>query len=118
GFDVRELEVGTLAARSQGMDTFVRIAPTDYARVSKSLEAGGGGVMAAQVFSAEQAEEFVKWAKFAPRGFRGLNTSGYDGRFGTANVTEYCENANRESFVAIQIETKESVEECEAIAAI
>ena len=118
GFSMRELEVGTLACRSVGMDCFVRIAPTDYALVTKCLEAGGSGVMAAQIFSAEQAEQFVRWTKFAPRGSRGLNTGGWDARFATIPIQEFCEKANRETFVAIQIETKQSVEECDAIAAI
>lgn len=118
GFSMENLEVATLAARSQGLDNFVRIAPTDYALVTRCLEAGGGGIMAAQVFSAEQAEEIVRWAKFYPRGARGLNTGGWDGRFATIPPAEFCEKANRENFVAIQIETLQSVEECDAIAAI
>ena len=118
GFSTEELEVATLAARSQGLDNFVRIAPTDYALVTRSLESGGAGVMAAQIFSAEQAEEFVRWAKFFPRGARGLNTSGWDGQYAALPTAEFCEKANRESFVAIQIETLQSVEECDAIAAI
>ncbi len=118
GFTTESLEVGTLAARSQGLDTFVRIAPTDYALVTRSLEAGAGGIMAAQVNSAEQAEQIVRWAKFHPRGVRGLNTGGYDARFGAMSIAEFTEHANRETFLAIQIETAQAVEECEAIAAI
>lgn len=118
GFSLEQLEVGTLACRSQGMDCFVRIAPTDYALVTKCLEAGGGGIMAAQIFSAEQAEEFVQWSKFHPRGRRGLNTGGYDAQYTKLAPKEFCEKSNRESFVAIQIETAQSVEECDAIAAI
>lgn len=118
GFSIEQLEVGTLACRSQGMDCFVRIAPTDYALVTKCLEAGGGGVMAAQIFSAEQAEQFVRWTKFYPRGARGLNTGGWDAQYASIPVAEFCEKSNRESFVAIQIETAQSVEECDAIAAI
>lgn len=118
GLTMEQLEIGTLAARSVGMDNFVRVAPTDYALVTKCLEAGGGGVMAAQIGSAEQAEQFVQWAKFAPRGARGLNTGGYDARFASTPVREFCESSNRDSFVAIQIETAAAVEDCEAIAAI
>jgi 4-hydroxy-2-oxoheptanedioate aldolase len=118
GFSMEQLEIGTLAARSQGLDTFVRIAPTDYALVTKSLEAGGGGVMAAQIFSAAQAEQFVRWAKFAPRGARGLNTGGWDAGYGRLAAAEFCAQANRDNFVAIQIETVPAVEECDAIAAI
>ncbi|MDH3262268.1 MAG: aldolase/citrate lyase family protein, partial [Acidimicrobiia bacterium] len=68
--------------------------------------------------SAGQAEEFVRWAKFAPRGRRGLNPLGYDGAFGSLPLAEFAERANRESFVAVQIETAQAVEEVEAIAAI
>ncbi len=117
GFSIENLEVGTMACRSLGLDSFVRMAPTDYALVTKCLEAGGGGVMAAQIFSAAQAEQFVRWAKFAPRGARGLNTGGWDARYGRIPPAEFCEKANRENFVAIQIETLGAVEDCEAIAA-
>jgi 2-dehydro-3-deoxyglucarate aldolase/4-hydroxy-2-oxoheptanedioate aldolase len=117
-FNTERLEIGTLSCRSQGMDSFVRLAPTDYASVTRALEAGAGGVMAAQVRSAAEAEEIVKWAKFHPRGCRGLNTAGWDAQFATIPPAKFAEKANRESFVAIQIETAEALEDCEKIAAI
>jgi len=118
GFSISDLEVATLAARSQGLDSFVRVAPTDYAIVTRSIETGASGIMAAQVFTADQAEEIVRWAKFAPRGSRGLNSGGFDGGYGAASLAEHCERSNRDTFVAIQIETAQSVEECDDIAAI
>jgi len=118
GFSIPELEVATLAARSLGLDSFVRVAPTDYGIVTRSIETGASGIMAAQVFSAEQAEEIVTWTKFAPRGCRGLNSGGFDGGYGTVPLAEHCERSNKETFVAIQIETAQSVDECDAIAAI
>ncbi len=118
GFTIEALEIGSLAARSEGMDNFVRVAPTDYATVTRALEAGGGGIMAAQVFTAEQAEEIVQWCKFHPRGNRGLNTGGYDGQFGKLKPADFTAKANDETFVAIQIETAQSVEEVDEIAAI
>jgi 2-dehydro-3-deoxyglucarate aldolase/4-hydroxy-2-oxoheptanedioate aldolase len=118
GFSMENLEVATMAARSTGLDSFVRIAPTDYATVTRCLEAGGGGVMAAQIFSAEQAEQFVRWTKFAPRGARGLNTGGWDARYGRVPPAEFCARANCDNFVAIQIETLPAVEQSAEIAAI
>lgn len=118
GFSMENLEVATLAIRSVGMENFVRIAPTDYALVTRCLEAGAGGMMAAQIHSAEQAEEFVTWTKFAPRGCRGLNTSGYDGGFASLAPAEFCKIANEKTFLAIQIETLGALEECDQIAAI
>ena len=118
GFSAADMETATLAGRNHGMDCFVRIAPTDYATVTRCLESGPSGVMAAQIHSAAHAEEFVRWCKFAPRGCRGLNTGGYDGNFGNLTAAEFVVKANRENFVAIQIETLGALEECDAIAAI
>jgi 2-dehydro-3-deoxyglucarate aldolase/4-hydroxy-2-oxoheptanedioate aldolase len=118
GFTIRDLETAAAVGRANGLDCFVRIAPTDYALVTRCLESGAGGVMAAQIHSAGQAEQFVQWCKFAPRGCRGLNSGGHDGRFGNLPLFEFCEQANRKSFVAIQIETASSVDCCDEIAAI
>lgn len=118
GMTTPELEIATLACRAYGMDSFCRVAPTDYATVTRCLEAGSGGVMAAQIFTADQAEQFVQWSKFAPRGNRGLNTGGYDARFTTLPAAEFTRKANAETFVLIQIETLSSVDQCDAIAAI
>ena len=118
GFTNADIEAAATAGRAAGLDSFVRIAPTDYALVTRCLEAGAGGVMAAQINSAEHAEEFVEWAKFAPRGRRGLNGGGYDGRYGNLSAAKFCEQANENSFVAIQIETLTALEDADAIAAI
>lgn len=117
-FSSEKIETLAIAARSCDMDSFARIPPTDYATVTRALEAGAGGIMAAQIRSAAQAEELVKWTKFMPRGYRGLNSMGWDGGFGTVPLAEFTEQANRENFVAMQIETLGGLEECEAIAAI
>jgi 2-dehydro-3-deoxyglucarate aldolase/4-hydroxy-2-oxoheptanedioate aldolase len=74
--------------------------------------------MAAQITSAQQAEEVVGWAKFHPRGRRGLNPLGHDGGFGTVPLAEFTSRANRETFVAVQIETAPAVREAEEIAAV
>ena len=118
GLTVGDVEVAVAAGRAHGMEAFVRVPPTDYATVTRCFESGAMGVMAAQITSAEQAEEFVRWSKFAPRGRRCLNPLGYDGRFGLVPMAEFTERANRESFVAVQIETAQAVEEVDAIAAI
>jgi 2-dehydro-3-deoxyglucarate aldolase/4-hydroxy-2-oxoheptanedioate aldolase len=118
GLSTSDIEIAAAAGRAHGLEAFVRIPPTDYATVTRCLESGAVGVMAAQITSAEQAEEFVQWAKFAPRGRRGLNPLAYDGRFGSLPLEQFTQRANDESFVAIQIETASAVDEIEGIAAI
>ncbi len=115
---IAQIEQACLAARAAGIDTFVRLAPTDYAAVMQPLEAGAGGIMAAQVRSARQAEDVLQWAKFHPRGLRGINGTGVDGRYGTLPVLDYLRQANADCFIAIQIEHEDALAEVEEIAAL
>ena len=108
----------SLAARANQFDSFVRVPPTGYWQVTQCLEAGAGGVMAAQIHTADQAREFVSWCKFAPQGTRGLNAGGRDANYTHKPPAQFVEDANRDHFVAIQIETTGSVDEADAIAAI
>jgi 2-dehydro-3-deoxyglucarate aldolase/4-hydroxy-2-oxoheptanedioate aldolase len=118
GLTTHDVEIAATAGMAHGLDCFVRVPPTDYATVTRCFESGATGVMAAQITSADHAEEFVRWAKFAPRGRRGLNPLGYDGGYGSVPLAEFAERANRDTFVAIQIETAQAVEDVDAIAAV
>jgi 2-dehydro-3-deoxyglucarate aldolase/4-hydroxy-2-oxoheptanedioate aldolase len=118
GISNEQVEQAALAVRACGLDSFVRLAPTDYAAVMRPLEAGAGGIMAAQVRSGAQTEEIVRWAKFHPRGLRGLNGLGVDGRYGWMPTAEYIAQANRETFIAIQIEHADAVADIDRIAAV
>jgi 2-dehydro-3-deoxyglucarate aldolase/4-hydroxy-2-oxoheptanedioate aldolase len=118
GLTIPQIEALARSSRLAGLDSFVRLAPTDYATVMRPLEAGAGGIMAAQVRDARQTAEIVSWSKFHPAGLRGLNSSGVDGRFGSMKFTDYLAAANAETFIAIQIEHADAVADVEAIAAV
>ncbi len=83
----------------------VRMVAANYALVTQCLEAGAGGVMGARITSAAHAEEFVRWAKFAPRGLRGMNSSGRDSNYTHKSQAQFAADSNREQLVSIQIET-------------
>jgi 2-dehydro-3-deoxyglucarate aldolase/4-hydroxy-2-oxoheptanedioate aldolase len=118
GLDMKDVELATLAARAYGMDHFVRMPATDYASIMRVLEAGAGGVMLSMVRSPEEVERAVRWAKFHPRGERGLNGGNRDGRFGLMPLPEYVARANAETFVGIQIETRSAIDAVAEIAAV
>ncbi|MHC5538980.1 HpcH/HpaI aldolase family protein [Singulisphaera rosea] len=118
GIGMREIEWATLAAKAYGLDNFVRLPATDYAAIMRPLEAGAGGVMVSMVRSAEEVEQAVRWAKFWPRGERGMNGGNRDGRFGLTSLSEYVVKANEESFVGIQIETASAIASIAEIAAV
>jgi 2-dehydro-3-deoxyglucarate aldolase/4-hydroxy-2-oxoheptanedioate aldolase len=74
--------------------------------------------MAAQIQSAAHAREFVGWTKFAPEGLRGFNTSGRDALYTHKTPGQFAADSNRESFVAIQIETLGALNDVDEIASI
>ena len=68
GVTLKAIEETVRAVRAAGLDSFVRMAATDYASVMRVLEVGAGGFMAAHVRSAEEAERVVGYVKFPPEG--------------------------------------------------
>jgi 4-hydroxy-2-oxoheptanedioate aldolase len=118
GFAMRDIELATLAADRHGLDHFVRQPATDYATIMRSLEAGANGVMVSMVRSPEEADRAVRWAKFYPRGERGMNGGNRDGKFGLTPVAEYVKEANERTFVGIQIETAGAIEAVGEIARV
>src|SRR5437588_10285341 len=93
GLGMREIELATMAARAYGLDHFVRLPATDYAAIMRPLEAGAGGVMVSMIRNPAEAEQAVRWAKFWPRGERGMNGGNRDGRFGLTPLAEYVPRA-------------------------
>lgn len=118
GLSMQDVEVATLAANAHGLDHFVRLPATDYASIMRVLEAGANGVMVSMVRSPEEAEQAVRWAKFAPRGERGLNGGNRDGLYGLMPIPEYVEQANERTFIGIQIETASALASVAEIAAV
>lgn len=118
GLTTQQIEEAARAARACHLPCFVRTYASDYSQVMRPLEAGAGGIMAAMVKTAAETEEIVRWTKFHPRGYRGINGTGVDNQYGVYGGTGYFQRANADTFLAIQIERKEALEEVEAIAAV
>jgi 2-dehydro-3-deoxyglucarate aldolase/4-hydroxy-2-oxoheptanedioate aldolase len=118
GMTMADVDAGARAARACGMDCFVRMAATDYAAVMRPLEAGAGGIMASMVRTVREVENLLTWSKFHPRGLRGVNGTGPDGRLGMLPLHDYFRHANSTTVIGVQIECVEAVEEVERIAAV
>jgi 2-keto-3-deoxy-L-rhamnonate aldolase RhmA len=107
-----------VAARANQYDCFVRMPTIGYWAVTRALEMGMGGVMASQVRSVEQAQQFLRWTKFPPQGERGAVLTGRDADYSHKSVAQFVSDANRDTLVGIQIETNEAVDQVADIAAI
>lgn len=113
-----ELELMLIACRAAGKDAFARVPPTDYATIMRPMEAGCSGVMVAQVRTLAEVETAVEWAKYPPVGKRGFFGGNSECGFGVVDMATQVVAANRERWLAIQIETPEAVEIADQIAAV
>lgn len=113
-----QLELMLIACRAAGLDAFARVAPTDYATVMRPMEAGCSGVMLAQVRSAAEVERAVAWAKYPPQGVRGLFLGNVEANYGRTGAADHVRQANQQRWIAVQIETREAVDQLDQIAAV
>ncbi len=82
------------------------------------LEDGASGLMIPHVATAEQARALVQATKFPPLGDRGFCGGGRDASYWIGKPADYTTQANRETFLTVQIETQEALDNVDAIAAV
>lgn len=107
-----------LACRATGMDLIVRIRKTGYDSPMRVLESGAQGIMVPHCLTAAEAQQWVDWTKYPPLGKRGFDGAGCDADSSLASPVEHLAHANRETFLMLQIEDPEAVENVDAIAAV
>jgi 4-hydroxy-2-oxoheptanedioate aldolase len=106
------------AARVGSADIVARPAKGEFMRMQRMLEAGAHGIMYPRCDDAAEADEVVAWAKFAPVGRRGCDAANPDNPYLTMPVDAYVAEANRQTFIIIQIESPQSLERVDEIAAV
>ena len=106
------------AGRAGNVDIMVRRAFGNYDDLLHPLEMGAAGLMIPHCKSAEMVREIVQHTKFHPLGKRGVDGVSGDSRFGTVSTDEYMQQANDKTFIMVQIEDVEAIDEIEAIAEI
>jgi 4-hydroxy-2-oxoheptanedioate aldolase len=107
-----------LACRAIGIEPMVRIRKGDYWTYSRPLEAGATGLMIPHCRSGAEAEQIVRFSRFAPMGLRGMDGVEVAADYGLAPMAEYMAHANQEIFIAVQIEDREAVEALDDIASV
>jgi 2-keto-3-deoxy-L-rhamnonate aldolase RhmA len=116
GYEI--IERMSLACRATGIDLMVRILKTGYTAPMRALEFGANGLMVPHCRSAEEARQWVEWARFPPLGRRGFDGAGADADYMLADPLEHLRHGNEETFLVLQIEDKEAVDCVDEIAAV
>jgi len=106
-----------IAARAGGVAALVRVRYSDVAHIKPLLDIGAEGIIVPQVRSASEVRLVVESTRYAPQGRRGYGPR-RPAEYGRRGGVEYMQLANREVFLAVQIENREALEQVEEIAAI
>lgn len=117
-FTVESIADLSRAARDAGLTPVVRIPELTYFHVTQALDGGAQGIMLPRVTAADQVDACVRWMKYAPQGRRGAVLARGHTEFRAGPLAETLAELNRESFLIVQIETAEALDQLEAILAV
>lgn len=96
-----------LAARSHKKTALVRVSGSSTPFIKMVLDAGADGIIVPQVKSVEEVNQVVRDCRYPPVGQRGYGPR-VPSNYGRNGGKDYIEWANKNIFVAVQIETLEA----------
>ena len=100
------------------IDIMLRPPTLEKTGLYRYLEDGAAGLLIPHVSTAEKAKMLVDAVKFPPLGDRGIDNAGLDADFHLHDPDHYVKWANDETFLSVQIETPEGVQNVDEIAAV
>lgn len=112
------IEHAVLAAKAYDCDLVTRVQRGGYSNYIKPLEADSTGIMVPHIMNLEDAKQIQYYTKFHPVGRRPIDGGNADGSYCLVDAADYCEQANRERFIIVQIEDPEPLEQLEEICAL
>jgi 2-keto-3-deoxy-L-rhamnonate aldolase RhmA len=105
-------------ARLEGITPIVRVPDFSYPFIARTLDAGALGVMVPRVKTRAQVEQIVAAVKYPPMGERGMMNARTNTDYRGMTIREYGTWANAETMVIVQVETREAVEDIDALLAV
>lgn len=116
GQDWSTLASHVWATKSQDADLMVRVARGSYSDYIRALELDATGLLVPHIMSLQDAKDVIHMTRFHPQGRRAIDGGNADGGYTMEDFNEYLAVANRERFIALQIEDPEPLEDLEEIA--
>ena len=104
------------AARNSDTSVVVRVPETQQSTVKRALDMGAHGVILPLVRTAEDVETGFRFGRYPPRGIRGVG--GERAVTWGLGLAEYLDYADRETLIIPLIETREAVDNIDAILAV
>ncbi|HRO58082.1 MAG TPA: HpcH/HpaI aldolase/citrate lyase family protein [Burkholderiaceae bacterium] len=104
------------AAAAYQTTAIVRVPWSDQVVIKRYLDAGAQSLLIPFVSTADEARAAVSYTRYPPRGVRGVGGTTRATRFG--RVRDYARHVQQELCVLVQVETKQGLDELEAICAV
>jgi len=105
-------------ARLAGLTPIVRVPVISYERIAQTLDGGAQGLMLPRVTGPDEVRQALEWMKYPPVGKRGSALGRGNTDFRSGDVREMMDASNRETFLIVQIETREAVDRLDEILAV
>jgi 2-dehydro-3-deoxyglucarate aldolase/4-hydroxy-2-oxoheptanedioate aldolase len=105
-------------ARGAGISVIVRIPEITRENILKPLDAGAAGLLVPMVNSAAGAEEVIRHAKYPTMGNRGAALRRPHNMYAKVNAADYLKQANENTFIAVQAETTQAIDNINEIASV
>ena len=103
-----------IAARAGGAAAIVRIPSNDVGWVKRVLDSGAEGIILPRAYTAREVADFVSACRYPPLGTRGFGPR-RPMQYGRLEQQAYLQQANRDVFVAVQVETVELLAELDEV---
>jgi 2-keto-3-deoxy-L-rhamnonate aldolase RhmA len=109
-FNVETISDLCRAARLIGVTPVVRVPEWSYAHVTQPLDSGAQAIMAPRITAPEQVKQILQMIKYSPVGVRGSVVARGHTDLKAGSIVDVMRDANEESMLVIQIETKQALE--------
>jgi 2-keto-3-deoxy-L-rhamnonate aldolase RhmA len=105
-----------MATRAAGVPVLARVGANEPVRIMHALDVGASGIVVPQVRTVADVERAVAWCRYPPVGLRGIaaRRSTEYGR----STAEYMAVANDLVTCCVQIETREALDDLDAILSV
>ncbi|KAB2329558.1 hypothetical protein F7731_22200 [Cytobacillus depressus] len=113
--DLPMLDYMVLAGYSQDIQLIVRTASQNPADLYRIMDIGVSSFILPRIETAEQCAKLLQGIRYSPAGARGLGGPVRGNRWGVISLDQHMEEAEKETTVIVQIESKEGLANLDSI---
>jgi 2-keto-3-deoxy-L-rhamnonate aldolase RhmA len=118
GFGYETVKSGLRYMQAADLPTIVRVPSKEYHHIARAADMGAEGIMLPMVGSAAEARQILDCMKYVPQGRRGVALQIAHDRYMPGPTLDKLVAANQWTALIAQIETREGVQNADAMAAL